>query len=85
LEDVRATYIGIFGEGGKESREDSDQRAETYQTKYGWLATVNSLSNNDATKWGFFFDLELREFLNLISFQKAKQAHDYQQMKQRNG
>ena len=43
---------------------------------------VNNLSNNDATKWGYFFALPLREFLNLISFQKAKQNHEYHQMKQ---
>ena len=66
-------------------REGADQRVETYTSKYGWIATINSLSNNDATKWDYFFDLQLREFLNLISFQKAKQAHDYQVMKQQNG
>lgn len=43
---------------------------------------VNNLSNNDATKWGYFFALPLREFLNLISFQKAKQNHEYHQQKQ---
>jgi hypothetical protein len=57
-------------------------RVETFETKYGWLNVVNNLSNNDATKWGYFFALPLREFLNLISFQKAKQSHEYHQQKQ---
>ena len=70
------------GETNKEDNED--RRVSTFQSKYGWLNLINNLSNNDATKWDYFFELPLREFLNLISFQKAKQANDYQEQK-RNG
>ena len=82
LSNVRKTYTGIFGQTGGEDKETSGERVETFETKYGWLNVVNNLSNNDATKWGYFFALPLREFLNLISFQKAKQSHEYHQQKQ---
>ena len=82
LSQVRKTYTGIFGEESREDKETSGARVETFETKYGWLNVVNNLSNNDATKWGYFFALPLREFLNLISFQKAKQSHEYHQQKQ---
>jgi hypothetical protein len=67
LSNVRKTYTGIFGEESREDKETSGARVETFDTKYGWLNVVNNLSNNDATKWGYFFALPLREFLNLIS------------------
>jgi hypothetical protein len=51
-------------------KKQAERRVETFETKYGWLNVVNNLSNNDATKWGYFFALPLREFLNLISFRK---------------
>ena len=82
LSAVRQTYTGIFGQEGGEDKETSGKKVETFESKYGWLNVVNNLSNNDATKWGYFFALPLREFLNLISFQKAKQTHEYHQMKQ---
>ena len=82
LSRVRQTYTGIFGEESGEGEETSGAKVETFESKYGWLNVVNNLSNNDATKWGYFFALPLREFLNLISFQKAKQNHEYHQQKQ---
>ena len=82
LSNVRKAYTGIFGEESREDKETSGAKVETFETKYGWLNVVNNLSNNDATKWGYFFALPLREFLNLISFQKAKQSHEYHQQKQ---
>jgi hypothetical protein len=82
LSNVRKTYTGIFGAESGEDKETSGAKVETFETKYGWLNVVNNLSNNDATKWGYFFALPLREFLNLISFQKAKQSHEYHQQKQ---
>jgi len=82
LSQVRKTYTGIFGQESGEDKETSGEKVETFETKYGWLNVVNNLSNNDATKWGYFFALPLREFLNLISFQKAKQSHEYHQQKQ---
>jgi hypothetical protein len=82
LSNVRKTYTGIFGTQSGEDKETSGAKVETFETKYGWLNVVNNLSNNDATKWGYFFALPLREFLNLISFQKAKQSHEYHQQKQ---
>jgi hypothetical protein len=82
LSQVRKTYTGIFGTQSGEGEATSGEKVETFETKYGWLNVVNNLSNNDATKWGYFFALPLREFLNLISFQKAKQSHEYHQQKQ---
>ena len=63
-------------------KKQAEKKLRRFETKYGWLNVVNNLSNNDATKWGYFFALPLREFLNLISFQKAKQSHEYHQQKQ---
>jgi len=78
LLNIRKSYVGIFGEGTGEDKDTEGERVSTFESKYGWLDTVNNLSNNDATKWSYFFNLQLKEFLNLISFQKAKQARDYQ-------
>lgn len=43
--------------------------------------TLDNLSNHDRTKWGFFYDMNIIEFLNSISFYRDKQEWEYQRDK----
>lgn len=36
------------------------------------------MSNNDATKWNYFFKMNVTEFLNTVVFYKDKNEHDRQ-------
>lgn len=34
--------------------------------------TVNELANNDRTKWDYFFNMDVIEFLNSVAFLKDR-------------
>ena len=41
---------------------------ENFNTKWGWVATIDNLAGHDKTKWDYFFNLGLKEFLNVVSY-----------------
>ena len=46
------------------------------------------MSNNDATKWNYFFKTNVTEFLNTVVFYKDKNEHDrqlHERVMRRNG
>ena len=53
-----------------------DEDNETFRNRWGWIATINDMSNNDITKWDYFFKMNVIEFLNTVSFFKDKGEYD---------
>ena len=45
-------------------------------TKYGWLYTVDNLTNGRPELWEFYFNMNIIEFLNRLAYQKAKGAYE---------
>ncbi len=37
---------------------------------------INTMANNDRSKWDYFFDMNVIEFLNAVCFYKDKAEHD---------
>jgi len=55
----------------------------TFQSKYGWLYTVDNLTNGRPELWEFYFEMNIIEFLNRLAYQKAKGAFERQQNQRR--
>ena len=53
----------------------------TFNKQWGWYNVLDNLSNNDRTKWDFFLDMPIREFLNTLMYYKDKQYMVQQEMK----
>jgi hypothetical protein len=66
LQGINRKYTNLFGGGGSGGNEEGIG----FYEKWGWIATINSLSNNDRTKWEYFFEMNVIEFLNTVAFYK---------------
>jgi len=60
---------------------DGDDREQPesvggFTKHWGWIAVTNELANNDMTKWDYFDELPVIEFLNLTCFLIDKRNHE---------
>jgi hypothetical protein len=86
LESLIKGYAILFGVKDEESNEDSSEGSPEFVKHWGWYYTLDSLSNNDRTKWDFFLDMNVVAFLNTLAYFKDKQEYIAEsQKKQRNG
>lgn len=42
---------------------------------WGWYNVLDSLSNSDRSKWDYFLNMGVIEFLNTLAFYKDKEKH----------
>jgi hypothetical protein len=70
---------------GKESRkEDEDSgytKSNSFAEKWGWISAIKEVSDMVHTEWSNVFKMEIREFLNILSFtrdyyQEEKRKHE---------
>jgi hypothetical protein len=73
LQDINRQYSNLFDSGGGEGSEGS---GGSFRDKWGWIATINDMSNNDRQKWDYYFNLNVIELLNTVSFMKDKGESD---------
>jgi len=73
LQDISRQYSNLFSNG---SGEGNSGGKGTFREKWGWIAVVNDLSNNDRTKWDYFFKMNVIELLNTVTFYKDKYEND---------
>jgi hypothetical protein len=78
LSGINRSYPVLFGIRIDESSEDGSGEVSDFYSKWGWVAIINDMSNNDATKWNYFFKMNVTEFLNTVVFYKDKNEHDRQ-------
>ena len=77
LQGIIRSYPNLFGVTDIENNEGSEQRSgQTFGERYGWIAVINNMANNDRSKWDYFFELNLIEFLNAVVFFKDKAEED---------
>ena len=70
LAGVTRNYPSIFRSGSGEPEEDGRRKERPAIT---WLKTVDGIANQDRTKWDYFLNMSLIEFLNAVSFHNEKQ------------
>ncbi len=63
------SYPSIFRAGSGEVEEDSRRKD---RPAISWLKMVDNIAGGDRTKWDFFLNMPLVEFLNAVSFQTEK-------------
>ena len=80
LRGIGAQYSNLFDGGNSENGTDDTN----FHTKWGWIATINAMANNDRTKWDFFFDMNVIEFLNTVAFFKDHNEMQIAEMKKHN-
>jgi hypothetical protein len=79
---VAQQYPNLFGGGVAESGEASEEQqtsGRTFEEKWGWIGVINNMANNDRSKWDFYFDLNVIEFLNTVVFYKDKSEEEKRQ------
>ena len=67
-------YRGLFGKSNERSEgvdtERSSERTEQQKhlDYWSWYVTLDNLSGKDRTKWDYFLNLPIIQFLNLLSY-----------------
>ena len=57
---------------------------ESFASHWGWFLVLDNLSNSDRTKWDYFLNMNIIEFLNTLCFYKDKQAHERELIRKAN-
>jgi hypothetical protein len=81
LQGINQKYSILFGgtSGGV-----GGQVTYSFREKWGWIANINDMCNNDRTKWDYFFNMNVIEFLNTVSFYIDKSESDREIERARN-
>jgi len=86
LESLIKGYAILFGLKDETSNEDSGEGSPEFVRHWGWYYTLDSLSNNDRSKWDYYLDMNVVAFLNTLAYFKDKQDYIAEaQKKQING
>ena len=76
LAELIKSYRGLFETGdGENGEEGSKPSRASFVEHWGWYYTLDSLSNNDRTKWEYFLNMKVIAFLNTLAYYKDKQDH----------
>ena len=77
LQGIGRQYPNLFGAGGEQSNGESKANSgQSFETKWGWIVAINNLANNDRSKWSYYEDMNIIEFLNTLVFYKDKSEDD---------
>ena len=77
LQGISRQYPNRFGIGSYEpTEENSTNSGQTFESKWGWIVSINNLANNDRSKWSYYEDMNIIEFLNTLVFYKDKSEDD---------
>lgn len=59
----------------------NEKQAESFRSRWGWFITLDNISNNDRTKWDYFLEMNVIEFLNTLAYYKEKGIWQAEQIK----
>jgi len=82
LGELCKSHPTLFGDPG-EGVTTEGEKATTFLTEYGWLNTVDNLTNGRPELWDYYFDMNIIELLNRLDFHKAKGVYERQQQKKK--
>lgn len=72
-------------EKGNQRGEETIKKKVSFTDVWGWYCTLDGLSNNDRTKWDYFLDMKIIEFLNTLSYFRDKQKDQQRQIDEATG
>ena len=64
---------GVGGDGEEGTEPDE---AVGFRSHWGWLATIDELSNGQRKDWDYYLNMKLMEFFNCIAFLKDKKENE---------
>ena len=70
LRGIVSSYPNLFNISSEPTEGDGGATQSGFSSKWGWIATINNLSNNDRKAWDFFGNMNVTEFLNTVVFYK---------------
>jgi hypothetical protein len=76
LKQTIASYPNLFKSSAGENEEGDGRGKKTFVQKWGWVTTIDNLSGRDLTKWDYFFDLPMTEFLNIVCYYIDREEND---------
>jgi hypothetical protein len=83
LSEIIERYKRLFGQGDNETEQESTKGTKpTFVEYWGWYYTLDNISGNDRTKWEYFLNMNVIEFLNTLAYYKDKQGYIEEQLEQ---
>lgn len=71
LQSLNGRFSGLFT-SETESDEEGDGRTDSGFSRWGWMITLDNIADGDPSKYPYFYELNVIEFLTTISYKKAK-------------
>ena len=69
-------YPNLFGGANGGENEGGQGGGSGFADVWGWSVTLDALANGRRDKWDYFTEMGVTEFLNAISYYKAKQMNE---------
>lgn len=84
LRKLNERFGGLFTRkagGTDDEGSDNDEGNTTYGfRRWGWVITLDNISGEDPTKWPYYYDLNVIEFLTICSYYKDKAEEKERQL-----
>lgn len=71
LGSLNKRFGGLFSQPDGDN-EQGDEPVSGGFDRWGWMITLDNLSKEDPTKYPYYYDLNVIEFLTIISYKKSK-------------
>ena len=88
IQDLDRKFKGLFDIGEPDEQPGRDGRTISggFMEKFGWIYQATIVAEHEKIKLDEVYELPIIQFLNDLSYLKAKNAYDNEQLKQiRNG
>jgi hypothetical protein len=78
LTELDRRYARVYKQGNDEGDKDikppsaTSLEEKTFHEYWGWFTILDLMAGGDFTKWNYFLDMGVVEFLNLLSFMRDK-------------
>ena len=80
LEALNTNYRRLFDKDTGKDNERTYSNGKGFE-KWGWIITLDNLSNGHSDKWHYYTELNVIEFLNICAYQKDKQKEQERQIR----
>jgi hypothetical protein len=73
LQRVEAPFKRLFAERSGKDDEGNAQPSNGFRKRYGFITVIDSMANNDPTKWAYFERMNVVNFLQMVMYYHDKQ------------
>lgn len=75
LNQINGKYPRLFEQDNEGDSGEGEPIKQGGLAAWGWYNVLDSLSNSDRTKWDYFLNMGVIEFLNTLAYFKDKEKH----------